>query len=1122
MAQAKKPTTAKSPISSMGLTFESGNPANYPIAYCDNIWDIAQQGTELAEKLGGIGQYDQHTINEMFAGGISKIAETIQSLAQLPANPKKGDTYRIREATTATVREYEDKAFNPDGWRLLTFAEGNYLGNTRPNAATLHSLAMIGNVCGLLLLPDGWDWSAEGLKYSDTDPDRLFTPSAEYYDLVTFTEAEWAIMEQNGAIFLPWCPTYRVVRTNNDNQVGGAPTFALQPYTAYAFMDINPRGTEETDDDTYSNFYRLVWRLLFVDNHYRNAEINRNGATVYFNSVNFHDDWWAFLSSSVRFVRDAQADDLGAFKVGEDKYVIFASGNVQYKPSIKRFRIAPSQFSIAGEEQMNIYLDEEKALNTAKGWNGYTLEDLHSDVWVDTFILGSPNRNPLLDAHGRIKASLDCLVDKQVIYPAGSLIQWNGSAWQWLNGYQNGNLLNNEDFNKVKKLNPIANSGSYNDLTDTPTKVSAFENDAFYAQKVKPVAMNGYKQLAYIESNKDYSQYIDTNIKPNQNTGFEIDFSTPHAPKTANGQPVILNAGGKNSAAARFSISIYATKPGGEFAVNTNKTAIDPKLVANKRLVLKYQNRIFTYTDGTTAEMPDTGDFETLNTLVLFASNNDGGVAQFASVRLYSFKVYDGTTLQAHFAPAQRLSDGVVGLYEAVSGTFFENLGDGTFTGADIDFVINRASQLINDQNLVSDNKYVHTDNNLTNTRKEAIDEYVRTYNGKIDANEAAIELLNKTDGSAGSIKKTVSDAIAEVVANAPASLDTLREIADWITEHADSAAAMNTAIGNKVDKVDNKGLSTNDYTNEEKTKLANIGHYIYVCKNYLSGNSVTIAAATHKCGTAPIVVCYLNGAAVGMNIANNNGEITVSWNGNNVVTPENPLTISIMGAAIVAVEEQRQVYTATFNYLGSSGEPADPEEIEIAVGEAITPPTLNDIFDGDESTPEGYTEWRFTGWSPAIPSTMPANNVEFTAQYEQIFHEHAHSFAHGVCTSCGASDPGYNECEDYGHDWDSTTEFCRRCGEPNPDFDECAAYGHDWDSTTEFCRRCGEPNPDFDECAAYGHDWGDGQFCSRCGEPNPDWTEPTWEDPDLPNPDEPDPWEEPWDEPMDEPVDEP
>ena len=41
----------------------------------------------------------------------------------------------------------------------------------------------------------------------------------------------------------------------------------------------------------------------------------------------------------------------------------------------------------------------------------------------------------------------------------------------------------------------------------------------------------------------------------------------------------------------------------------------------------------------------------------------------------------------------------------------------------------------------------------------------------------------------------TVSEKIAEVIANAPEDLDTLKEIADWISSHADSASAMNTQI---------------------------------------------------------------------------------------------------------------------------------------------------------------------------------------------------------------------------------------------------------------------------------------------------------------------------------------
>jgi len=75
-----------------------------------------------------------------------------------------------------------------------------------------------------------------------------------------------------------------------------------------------------------------------------------------------------------------------------------------------------------------------------------------------------------------------------------------------------------------------------------------------------------------------------------------------------------------------------------------------------------------------------------------------------------------------------------------------------------------------------------------------------------------------------------ITEKVAEIVADAPEDFDTLKEISDWISSHQDSAAAMNTAIqqnttaiAGKVDKVSGKGLSTNDYTTAEKTKLAGI-----------------------------------------------------------------------------------------------------------------------------------------------------------------------------------------------------------------------------------------------------------------------------------------------------------
>lgn len=61
--------------------------------------------------------------------------------------------------------------------------------------------------------------------------------------------------------------------------------------------------------------------------------------------------------------------------------------------------------------------------------------------------------------------------------------------------------------------------------------------------------------------------------------------------------------------------------------------------------------------------------------------------------------------------------------------------------------------------------------------------------------NTSAIALLNGTAQTQGSVKYEVGQAVAAVVANADASYDTLKEIADWILSDTTGAAAMNSDI---------------------------------------------------------------------------------------------------------------------------------------------------------------------------------------------------------------------------------------------------------------------------------------------------------------------------------------
>ena len=85
-----------------------------------------------------------------------------------------------------------------------------------------------------------------------------------------------------------------------------------------------------------------------------------------------------------------------------------------------------------------------------------------------------------------------------------------------------------------------------------------------------------------------------------------------------------------------------------------------------------------------------------------------------------------------------------------------------------------------------------------------------------------AINNLNALVGNT-SVSDQINNAVANLVDSAPETLDTLGELATALQENQNVVDAVNGAITNKVDKVEGKGLSTNDYTNEDKEKLANL-----------------------------------------------------------------------------------------------------------------------------------------------------------------------------------------------------------------------------------------------------------------------------------------------------------
>lgn len=115
-----------------------------------------------------------------------------------------------------------------------------------------------------------------------------------------------------------------------------------------------------------------------------------------------------------------------------------------------------------------------------------------------------------------------------------------------------------------------------------------------------------------------------------------------------------------------------------------------------------------------------------------------------------------------------------------------------------------------------SDIDYNNTDSGLSGTNMQAaFDEAVE----KLAVTQAHILTLDTEKAS----KDDVNKAIADLVDSAPEEMNTIKELATEIENNRDIVELLTAAVGNKVDKVDGKGLSTNDYTTEEKEKLAGI-----------------------------------------------------------------------------------------------------------------------------------------------------------------------------------------------------------------------------------------------------------------------------------------------------------
>ena len=132
-----------------------------------------------------------------------------------PYNSGQYDSYPYNNGQISETNYdwgYYNKISNGGGqtglWRTLTGDEWTYLFSSRTNAANLYGAAQVNGVSGVVVLPDDWTLP-EGVSFT-----KGFNGTS-LYELNVYSTADWAKMEENGAVFLP-AVGYRLGTTVND------------------------------------------------------------------------------------------------------------------------------------------------------------------------------------------------------------------------------------------------------------------------------------------------------------------------------------------------------------------------------------------------------------------------------------------------------------------------------------------------------------------------------------------------------------------------------------------------------------------------------------------------------------------------------------------------------------------------------------------------------------------------------------------------------------------------------------------------------------------------------------------------------------------------------------------
>ena len=184
----------------------------------------------------------------------------------------------------------------------------------------------------------------------------------------------------------------------------------------------------------------------------------------------------------------------------------------------------------------------------------------------------------------------------------------------------------------------------------------------------------GFTELQYIEATG--TEYINTNVLYESNDIYKFVGDMQFTSVAANS----VQCSGVY-AGASFCVNTGNWSVGGSIAssntgvpANTNRHVFDlnTTIGLNKNVILKIDNNTYT----------NTRDIASGYAGVFGIPNGSSGF--LCSAKLYSAKLYKNGNMVFNGVPARRNSDGVLGMYDTVTDTFFTTAGTGTFVAGPV------------------------------------------------------------------------------------------------------------------------------------------------------------------------------------------------------------------------------------------------------------------------------------------------------------------------------------------------------------------------------------------------------------------------------------------------------